>query len=221
MSEQEDLKELQVRQKSNGDLIQRIDGKEIIVAHYDRTSGHLEFTTKENSVKLYNQVVAKLGAVNNGTQPSGNVIRTIGVLGETAAPKKKLPPRPKMGPHGDAAEEQVQYWLDNDMPQAIIRYGIYTDEQGRPIRKDVRRVTNELIDNRNEDSRHWLKVQESGGKGSESKGPVTRTQEVTDHKNAIIARRATPLTFTPNEVIGGYQPEEEFEQTPVSVGGDE
>lgn len=215
MSEVEELAAVQVRMKSNGDLIQRVDGTEILVAHYDRTSGHLEFTSKENSVKLYNQCVSKISTVSKGTQPSGLTIKTIGVKG-APAPKKGLPKRPALGPLGDAAEDIVSYYLENDPAQAIIRYGIYTDSKGQMIRRPVRRVVETINDDRatHEDADlPWIQT----GPKTQEKGPVNKTAEVIQEKSGIIARRATALTFTPQEVVGGFQPEEDYDETPAAA----
>lgn len=222
MSEETELVEAQVRLRKNGDLFQRADGHDTVVAHYDKTSGHLEFASEELSRKLYQQVTARLGTVNNGTEPSNNVIRTIGIKGQTKPDLKKLPKRPKIGPAGDTAEEFVQWMLDNDMTQAIIRYGIYTDASGQPVRKNVRRVMETTTDRRDDTDDQLPEIKDGGGgKRSYTKGPIFREREVTDLKNQIIARRATPLTFTPNEVVGGYQPEDDFEDSSDATVGEE
>jgi hypothetical protein len=210
----DELASATVRMRKDGTLIQRIDGQEIVVATYSRQTGHLEFETKEYSVKLYNQCVSKISTVNKGTQPSNLTIHSFGVKGEARTDPKKLPKKPKIGPLGDAAEDYVQWYLDNDMAGAIIRYGIYTDDDGKPIKKAVRRVVETIIDQRDIEDED-LEPQKDGKK-TFSKGPVGRGHELVEHKSAIIARRATALTFTPQEVVGGWQPEDpEFESTPA------
>lgn len=219
MSEETELVEAQVRLRANGDLYQRADGKDTVIAHYDKASGHLEFTTKEYSVKLYQQVTARLGTVKNGTEPSNNVIRSIGVKGQPRPDMKKLPKRPRIGPAGDAAEEFVRWMLDNDMPQAIIRYGIYTDANGKPVRKNVRRVVETTADRREEEDDDLPEIKD--GNKSFTKGPIYRERETITLQNQIIARRATPLTFTPQEVVGGFQPDDDFEEPGDATGGEE
>lgn len=215
MSDDTELANPKVKLRKDGTLVQNQDGAEVAVAHYNRTSGHLEFSTKENSVKLYQQVTSRIGSVSGGTQTSGLVIRSIGVKGQ-AKVSGKLPPKPKMGRAGDAGEEIVQWYLDNDMPQAIVRYGIYTDANGKPVRKNVRRVMDVTQDNRELDDEDIEQVRD--GRNTKTKAPVSRRSEVIEEKNAIIARRATPLTFTPQEVVGGWQPDDDFEEQPIGVG---
>ncbi len=206
MSEQES-DSTKVRLKAGGDLVIRLDGKESVVAHYDKETATLEFTSKDNSVRYQQQVTARVGTVSNGTEPSGNVIRNIRVKGDAVVkPKSK---RPKMGPEGDSAEDIVQWYLDNDLPQAIVRYGIYTDAKGNPIRKHVKRLVKNTVDNRNLDDDDIQAVKE--GPKTVTKAPVTIEGEWIEDRQGIIARRATRLTFTPNEVVGGYQPEEEYD----------
>ena len=196
-----ELTEAQVRLKKNGDLVQRIDGSEVVVAHYDRTTGHLEFTTKEHSVKLYQQVTARIGTVAKGTEQSGLTIKSLGVKGQTVteSPRTK---RPKMGELGDATPEVVEWYFDNNLPEFIIRYGVFTDSKGNPIRRDVRRVVESTVDNREmeDDSMPWVKT----GAKTRDKSPIARTAELVTEKKAIIARRATHMTFTPQEVVGGF-----------------
>lgn len=208
MSESE-IEQAKVKLRANGDLTISEDGTAVIIAHYDKKTGILEFTTKEHSVKLYNQVVARIGSVSGGTQPSGNVIRSICVKGEKAVADKAAPKRPKLGPLGDAAEDIVQWYLDYNMPEAIIRYGIYTDERGEPIRKNVRRKLLELVDKRDDESDETRLPKAKGQ--SVDNGPVRMEGEFQYLDKAYIARRATALTFTPNEVVGGFQPDDDFE----------
>ncbi len=204
-----------VRLKAGGDLVIRIDGKENVVAHYDKETATLEFTNKDNSVRYNDQVTTRVSTVSNGTQPSGNVIRNVRIKGD-AAPKPTSK-RPKLGPEGDSTEEVVQWYLDNDMPQAIVRYGIYTDAKGNPIRKHVKRLVKNTVDNRNLDDDDIQAVKE--GPKTVTKAPVSIEAEVIEDKRGIIARRATRLTFTPNEVVGGYQPEEDYDAGEESSQG--
>ena len=211
MSTEQELDSTKVRMKASGELVIRVDGKEQVIAQYDKTTGTLEYTTKDNSVRYSSQVTARVGTVSNGTEPSGNVIRNIRIKGdEVAKPKTK---RPKMGPEGDSTEDIVQWYLDNDMPQAIVRYGIYTDAKGNPIRKHVKRLVKNTVDNRNLDDDDIQAVKE--GPKTVTKAPVTIEGEWTEDRAGIIARRATRLTYTPNEVVGGYQPDEDGDEPEI------
>lgn len=197
-----ELTESKVRLKRDGTLCQMIEGKENKVAHYDRTTGRLEFETKEYATKLYQQVTARIGTVSNGTQQSGLVIRSFGVKGEKPVDTAGIPKRPRFGPLGDATPEVVEWYFEHNLPEAILRYGVYTDAKGKPIRKDVRRVLESTVDRRDQtdDTLPWTKT----GNKTQDKVPVAREHEVITAKNAIIARRATSMTFTPNEVVGGF-----------------
>jgi hypothetical protein len=205
----EELDSTKVRLKSSGDLVIRVDGKEVVIAHYTKETGTLEFTTMQNSV-LYGQACAmKIGTVSQGKDVSGNVIRNIRVKGDAVAtPKTK---RPKMGPEGDSAEDIVQWYLDNDMPQAIVRYGIYTDNKGEIIRKHVKRIVKNTVDNRNLLDEDIQAVKDSPK--SVTKSPVSIEGEIVEDKKGIIARRATRLTFIPAEVVGGWVPEDDDFET--------
>lgn len=211
----EELDSTKVRMKSSGDLVIRVDGKESVIAHYTKETGVLEFTTKQNSVTYGQACATRIGTTSNGTQVSGNVIRSIRIRGEEVP--KPTSKRPKMGPEGDAAEDIVQWYLDNDMPQAIVRYGIYVDSKGNPVRKHVKRLVKNTVDNRNLVDEDIQQVRE--GPKSVTKAPVNIEAEWVEEKNAIIARRATRLTFTPSEVVGGWQPDDDFES--AEVGGED
>lgn len=206
MSESE-REESKVKLRANGDLIITEDGTVIVVANYDKKTGTLEFATRGSSVKFYNQAVARITTVAGGTQPSQYAIRSITIKGEAGGVAKNAPKRPKLGPLGDAAEDIVQWYLDNHPAEAIARYGIYTDEKGEFVRKTVRRRLVNIVDRRNEDTSELEAVKQ--GVNSQSKGPVNFEGEIVEVKNAIIARRATALTYSPNEVVGGYQPDEQ------------
>ena len=209
MSEQTEIEAAKVRLRGNGELTILDDGKPLVIAKYDRKSGVLEFATKGDSVKFYNQVVARISTVAGGTEPSGNVIRAIRVKGDDSTVAKNAPKRPKMGPLGDSAADIVEWYLAYDLPQAIVRYGIYCDDRGEPIRKRVRRKVVNIVDNR--DLADEDLTPNKQGKTQE-KGPVGMEGEIVEEASGIIARRATARTYTPNEVVGGYQPDDDFEE---------
>ena len=203
----------QVRLRKTGELYIIEEGKQVVIARYDRKSGFLEFETKEYSSKYYNQCCARIGTVNKGTEESGFIIRSFGVKGTLPTDVAKAPKRPKLGPLGDSAEEVVGWFLKYDLPQAIIRYGIYCDPEGNPIRRNVRRIFETTQDNR-EIEQENLEWKKTGGK-SQERNPISVQREYADLKDQIIARRATALTFIPAEVIGGFQPDEDLEASNV------
>ena len=217
MSDEKDSQQLKLR--GNGDLTIVQDGAKVTVAHYDKATGRLEFTTKKHSVDYYNQATSAIGTTGDGKDVSGNVIRSIGYKGDGYDPAAKKPKRPKMGPEGDSAEDIVQYYIEHDLPQAIVRYGIYTDAKGEPIRKKVRRVIKNIVDQRNLDEDQLEAVKE--GNKSASKSPVSVMGDIIEDSRGIIARRATRLTYTPNEVVGGWVPDEDDDNAQGGGEGDE
>jgi hypothetical protein len=226
-TELDELESAQVRFKKNGDLVQRIDGGEIVVAHYDRATGHLEFATKKASVDLYQQVTARIGSTNKGTETSGLVIKTFGIKGEArSAPAGK---RPKMGPEGDGAPVFVHHMVTKEPPEAVIRYKIFTDANGEMVRKRVRRVIETTADRREttDDRLPWIVT----GAKTQEKSPVARDNKVVEVRNAIIGQRPTryeddpdvldelgvdklEAIFSPSEVVGGWTPEDEWADAP-------
>ena len=227
MPTETELESIQVRLKKNGDLVQRVDGSEVTVAHYDMATGRLEFSSREYSVKLYRQVTDRIGTVDKGTQPSGLVIKSIGIKDEPVLPSdSSVPPRPRMGPEGDGTPALVDWYVRHHLPEAIIRYGIYVDAHGKPLRKKVERTIEVRTDNRDGEEDQVPTPR----KGQSYEGGPVKIRKVTQTaRNAIIARRSTRLEddpdvladlgvdklealFLPQEVVGGFQPDDEFEQ---------
>lgn len=229
MSDESETAEAQVRLRKDGTLYQRIDHQEVVIATYDEKTGHLEFETREYSVKFYQQVTAKIGSVNKGTQPSNKVIKTMGIKGEKRTDAAKLPKRPKLGPLGDLAWDQTKYFRDNDPIQFDVRYGAYKDAEGNYIRKTCRRVLENTVDLRSDDIENddlpWMRA---AGKGTREKAPIFREAESVTFKNVIVARRGTeigpngedPITCKAEEVVGGFQPNDDFEE-PVAAAAPE
>jgi hypothetical protein len=204
-----------VKLRANGDLTITEEGQATIVAHYDKKTGVLEFASQAFSEKYYHQVTARIGSVAKGTEVSGLSITRIGIMGLKAAVDKDAPeqPNPEDYPLGDADEAVVQWMLDYDLPQAIARYGIFCDAKGKPIKKKVRRIVVTTVDNRNLDDSDLEPFKQ--GK-SQVKGPVMNEGELIERDSAIIARRATALTFTPSEVVGGFRPHSGY-RAPVAA----
>jgi len=208
-----------VKFHKNGDLTQDIDGSKTVIGHYDRKKRHVEFETLEYSRKLMRQVSAAIGTVAQGTQSSGLVIETIGVKGfERDQPTGKVPPRPKRGPLGDQTPAVVAWYFKYYPHEAYIRYGVFLDENGDPVRKKVKRRTTEIVDDREGDKGYYNDDPTNQGQRvankSWEKGPIGQltTEEVIDDQ--IIARRPTHMTFTPNEVVGGFDTGEEDGDNP-------
>lgn len=196
--------------RKDGSLFQAIDGTPTKVAHFDRKTGHLEFETAEYSTKLIRKVTAAIGTVNKGTLPSGLVVSTMSVKGqERDKPSGKVPPKPKRDPkYGDQTPKLVEWYFRCYPKEAYLRYGVFLDDQGEPIRRKVKRKLTEIVDDRAGD--YGIEAQNEG-KGAQvgpkkwENGPiqVSVSQETVDDQ--IIARRATHMTYTPSEVVGGFE----------------
>lgn len=195
--------QVKILMKSDGTLYYSEGGVHVTVAKFDRATGNLEFESRDYADKFYNQVTTKLGTVSKGTQESGIKIKAFSVKGEKRDNLKNAPKRPKLGPLGDAEEDVVAWYLEHNLSEAVVRYGIYTDANGKPIRREVARKVVSTVDQRethDDSSLEWV----PDGNKSRSKAPIAQTAEVLRLKNQVIARRATQLTFTPNEVVGGF-----------------
>lgn len=216
MSESQELATTTVTLRKNGDLVTKEDGAEIVVAHFDRTTGHLEYATRKYSIELHTQVTSRLGTVNKGTDPSNLVIRSVGIKGVERADTSKAPKKPRMGPEGNLGYETAKWYFDHDRPQFDILYRPFRDGRGEYVRKHARRFLENTVDERNskdDDELLWVK----DGKGTQTKGPIRRELEMVESKNSIIAGRGTgvgpngeaPITFSADEVVGGFMPEEQ------------
>ena len=208
MSDESDV--VTVSFKKNGDLYKVVKGEpDVLIGHYDRKTGHLEFETVQDSVKLIRQVTAAIGSKEKGTLTSGLVINTMSVKGrERDKPTGKVPPKPKRNPNlGDQTPALVEWYFKYYPQEAYIRYGVYLEDDGTPVRRTVRRKITELVDDR--EGNIGIMDQNEGkgtrvGKNKWENGPVTQTNEIQQLDDQIIARRATHMTFSPNEVVGGF-----------------
>jgi hypothetical protein len=203
----------------NGDVYQMKSGNRIVVAHYDEETRHLEFATREYSAKLYQQVLACVGSTDEGRRPSQNVVRSFGVKGEKKADISKAPKRPRFGELGDCTKEVVEWYFEHNLPEAIVRYGVYVDRKGNPIRRNVERKSVEVHDRREKRAKPIPEEVKVPG-GSWENGPIQENKFIDQFDNQIIARRATHMTFTPSEVIGGFQHDDD-DSVPVAASDEE
>lgn len=196
--------------KKNGDLLQEADGAAVKVAHFDRKTGFLEFENGPPSTKLLRQVTAAIGTVEKGMKPSGLVIECIGIKGqEMDKPVGKVPPKPKRDKNfGDQTPKLVEWYFEYYPKEAYIRYGVFLDTEGQPIRRKVKRKTTEIVDDRSGD----LGIEShNGGKGVQvgpkkwQNGPVAQMVNQETMDDQIIARRATHMTYAPSEVVGAFE----------------
>lgn len=207
--------------KKNGDIVQNFEGTKTVVAHYDVATGHLEYATREASTKLVNIITQAVGTINKGTTPSGRVIKTVGVKGVKRDTPTNVPPKPRRNPqYGDNTPELVEWYFQYYPQEAYIRYGVYLDTNGNPIRKDVARAVKELIDDR-DGMDGYSEQSRKVGHNKWEKGPIGERTTIIREKNAIIAKRGTHMTFIPNEVVGGFDLGDEDEEPQFAVGEDD
>lgn len=201
-----DIESAKVKMRANGDMTIIEDGTTpTVIAHYNKKTEELQFESQAYSQKYYTQVISRIGTVANGTEVSSYHISKITIKGMESKLDKNAPPmpNPEEYPEGDAAKPVVEWLLKYDMKQAIARYGIFLGPDGEPIKKPVRRTVVYTVDKRNLDD---SQIQENRQGKTSTKGPVSLEGELIEHDSAIIARRATALTFAPNEVVGGFRP---------------
>lgn len=218
--------------RKNGDLVLEVDGKDEAIAHYDRNTGHLEYASAAISKAHARGCAFAVGTTNKGKNVSGLVIKTIGVKGEPRDDISKAPPKPRKDPNlGDHTPELVKWYFEYAPREAIRRYQVYLDAQGQMVRRNVRRKWVEFIDDR-ADGNYGLEDKNEGkglqiGKGKFEKSAVAQMKSFEFLENQIIARRATCMTFHPNEVVGGFDASDDAEEQAAEalaereVGGDE
>lgn len=212
--------------RSTGDLFQEIEGVPTKVAFFDKTTGHLEFENADPSAKLMRKVTAAIGTVDNGKRPSGLTIKTMGIKGqERDKPTGKVPPKPKRDPlYGDQTPKLVEWYFKYYPREAYLRYGVFLDDKGEPIRRAVKRKTTEIVDDRSGDI--GLEKQNDGkgvqvGPKKWENGPIGQVATMEKSDDQIIARRATHMTYAPNEVVGGFDWEDEDDGIEEEDGGGE
>jgi len=203
--------------RKNGDLVLEIDGKEEVIAHYDRRTGDLEYATTAFSKAHARGCAFAIGTINKGKTVSGLVIKTVGVKGEARDDLSKAPPMPKKDPHlGDQTDAVVKWYFAWSPKEAIRRYQVYLDADGNMVRRNVRRKWVEFIDDR-ADGLYGLEDKNEGkgiqiGKGKFEKSAVAEMKSFEFLDNQIIARRATCMTFHPNEVVGGFDASDDSDE---------
>lgn len=211
----------------NGDLVQKDEetNANVLIAHYNRVTGDLEFEEAAFAKKYINQVTAAIGTVNKGTEVSGLAIKTLGVKG-IARDKvsKSAPPKPKrLRQYGDQTPALVQWYFDHAPQEAYIRYGVYLDQAGKPITRRVRRRSTEIIDDRSGgfglEEMNEGRGQQVGPKRFE-KGPIALVLRE-EFSEGIVARRATCMTYAPTEVVGGFSGDGDDEEGDGDGDGDQ
>ena len=211
------VSEYPVQFLKNGELIQEREGKPAKVGFYDRKTGHLEFETKEDHAKLIRQCSAAIGTVNKGRQSSGLAINSISVKGDPVdQPQGKIPPRPKAGPLGNKDPKVVKWWFQYYPQRAYRMYRVFLDAEGQPRTARCRRRVKELLDDRNDEygfANEQREVGSSAGKNRHfEKGVVAEVITQDDViEDGIVAEVPTCMTYTPNEVIGGFEAEDNGE----------
>ena len=189
----------------DGTIVRNYKGKKTVLGHYDEESKHLEFESKEISIKFRPQILTAIGTDNEGTQSSGRTVRSMSIKGQKREePKADIPPRPKMDPLlGQATPAVVEWYFKYKPQEAYVIYGVKLDKNGEPIRKNVRRKIVEVVDNRDSDDDNLESIKV--GAKSWTKGPIVQGTRVIEEKNAIIASIATHMTFLPEEAVDYVQ----------------
>jgi hypothetical protein len=197
--------------KANGDLvlIDKASDTKTKIATYNRKTGDLEYETAAFGKAHARGCAFAIGTTNKGKTVSGLSIKTIGVKGEKRDDLSKAPPMPKKDPLlGDQTPELVKWYFAWSPIEAIRRYQVYLDANGEMVRRKVKRKWTEFIDDRI-DGLYGIKDQNDGkgqqiAKGKWEGGDVAQVRSMEVLENQIIARRATCMTFHPNEVVGGF-----------------
>lgn len=197
-------------------IIDEGSGLELVVARYDAKTAVLEFESEESEAKHRRQCVEAVTQVKRGNQivPSGRDIREFAIKGRPSdsANGQRIPPRPKSDPMlGDTTPAVVKWYFQYHPQKAYARYRVFLDENGEPIRRDVQRKSVETIVDRDgnrglemENDNRGQQVLKSPKLQSWERGFVARKGYLDQFDQQIIARRATVMTFTPNEVLGGF-----------------
>lgn len=195
--------------QKNGDLTFEHEGADVVVAHFDSETGHLEYEKAQPNQKLQRQVTAAIGTIEQGMKPSGLVIKSMGVKGQKIDKfAGKIPPKPKRDKmFGDQTPAIVEWYFKYYPQEAYIRYGVFLDQNGEPQRRTVKRKMTEIVDDRSGDI--GLERQNDGkgvqvGAKKWENGPIGQVASIEQLDNQIVARRGTHMTFTPKEVVGGF-----------------
>jgi hypothetical protein len=212
--------------RKNGDLVLQVDGKDEVIAHYDRKTSDLEYATEKIS-KLHARGCAfAIGTTNKGKSVSGLTIKTFGVKGKPRDDVSKAPPMPKKDPNlGDLTDALVKWYFAWKPQEAYVRYGVYMDADGQPVRRKVRRKWKEFIDDR-ADGLYGLEDRNDGkgiqiGKGKFEKSAVAELKSIEEFDDQIIARRPSCMTFHPNEVVGGFDASDDSDEQMVTAEPEE
>ena len=210
---------------SNGDLVQTIEGADVKKAHYDRETGSLEYETEEAAVRLSRQILSAIGTIDKGTKTSGFVVKSVGIKGRPVdKPGRNIPPKPPFNPqYGEVDPPRVDWYFSHFPQQAYVKYLVFLDEKGEPIRRTVKRRLTELVDDR--EGKIGLAESSEGGKGTRvgpkswEAGPIVEQHMEETFEDQIIARRPTPwkrgakfVLFSPLEVVGGFSTGDDGEQ---------
>jgi hypothetical protein len=203
--------------RKSGDLVLEVDGREEVIAHYDRKTSDLEYATLAMSKAHQRGCAFAIGTINKGKTVSGLQIKTFGVKGVPRDDVSKAPKMPKKDPLlGDQTDALVKWYFAWCPKEAYIRYGVYLNADGEPVRRNVRRRWVEFIDDR-ADGLYGLEDLNDGkgqqiGKGKFEKAAVAERKSYESLDNQIIARRATCMTFHPNEVVGGFDSSDDSDE---------
>ncbi len=171
----------------NGNVVQNRKGKPMLLAIYTPEDGHLQFESPAIDEKFRTQVQRAV-LENTEGELTGNKITSYGMKGrprDKANPNE--PPKPKQDKNlGDKTQKVVDWYWKYRRQEFYVRYGVLLDGRGEPVTANCRRVEKRIETDPNS-------------------GLVGQKEYVIEKEDGIIATRATHLTFTRAEVVGGDQ----------------
>lgn len=158
-----------------------------IVARYHAKTQVLEFATADADARYRRQCidVVTMRASEDGTKaiPTGRNIAEFAIKGRVEdKPAANIPPKPKADPNlGDTTPAVVKWYFEHRPQWAYARYRVFLDEAGNPIRRDVRRKSLEMVDDR--DGAKGLEL-ENDGRGQQ----VMRSAKLSSWEGGPVAQ---------------------------------
>lgn len=168
----------------DGRVIRNYRGKEVLLATFDETDGHLEFESEKADIDYRVQVQRTITEDTAGLATNLKII-SYGIKGRARDEKQaKEPGRPKADPMlGDKTPAVVEWFFKWRPQEAYVRYGVEFDSEGNPVIAHCVRFENRV----------------TGNSGRE--GQVEEREYKTENKEGIIARRQTNRTFLRSEMV--------------------
>lgn len=194
MAEQiDETKVPQFQLRDNGEIHFNKKGQSTLLAKFNAETGLLTFESFAIDQTYRTQVLRAITEDWVTGEQTGNVVKGYAIAGR---PRDRLmkgePPQPRKDPaYGDKTPAFVR-WLFRWRPQAAYaRFGVLLDSNGEPRTAHCRRIERGLL------TAPTGKPVEIGADGKDA-----LAVNVIEEENAILAMRATCMTFTTKEVVG-------------------